>query len=46
MPWSGHLHMMREHGCDMAELITYDDMESVTKQLDEECKKKIEACVK
>ena len=36
---------MREHERDIAELITYDDMESVTKQLDEECVKKIEVCV-
>ena len=32
---------MREHERNMAELITYDDMESVTKQLEEEHKKDI-----
>ncbi|XP_065909022.1 uncharacterized protein [Dysidea avara] len=32
---------MREHERDMAELITYDDMEFVTVQLEEECQQKI-----
>ena len=32
---------MREHERNTAELITYDDMESVTKQLEEECEEKI-----
>ena len=36
---------LREHERDMAELITYDDMESVTNQLEEEYEKKIEVCV-
>ena len=35
---------MREHERNIAELITYDDMECVTKQLEEECEKKIEVC--
>ena len=35
---------MREHERDMAELITYDDMEFVTVQLEEECQQKISVC--
>ena len=33
---------MREHERNMAELITYDDMESVTKQLEEEHEKNVQ----
>ena len=36
---------LREHERDMAELITYDDMESVTKQMEEESEQQIEVCV-
>ena len=33
---------MREHERNMAKLITYDDMESVTKQLEEEYEKNVQ----
>ena len=33
---------MREHERNIAELITYDDMESVTKQLEEEHERNME----
>ena len=43
MEWS---FTMREHERNMAELITYDDMESVTKQLEEEYEKNVQVSVK
>ena len=37
---------MREHERNMAELITYDDMECVTKQLEEEYEKNVRVSVR